>query len=189
MCNKYKLSVETDSCGYGIGSFKYGLQAYLTKALFIEKEGLGVEYNLPNKHQKEIIKWGSERLLFNYSKDTEKRLIDEELRELKDAKTEHEKIDALCDCYVVLTQTFAKAGLAGVKIENDEWLQEMYRFHNEIPDKIKELGYNFECAINETIKEISSRVGKIGEDGKWYKNTSEEARKRWYKSDYSKCKF
>ena len=168
--------------------FKYKLQSALTRALFIEKNKIKLKYYLDNTYQIKIIKWGSERLLFNYSKKTEKRIIDEEIEELKNAKTIEEKIDALCDCYVVLTQTFAKAGLAKIKIENDDWLQEMFKFYQEIPNKVNSLCYSFDCCINETIKEISSRVGSIGKDGKWYKDNSKEAKTKWYKSNYNKCK-
>ena len=43
--------------------------------------------------------------------------------------------------------------------------------------------------MQETIKEISSRIGAWNEEkGKWIKDTSEEAQKLWYKADYSKCK-
>jgi hypothetical protein len=52
---------------------------------------------------------------------------------------------------------------------------------------VLKLGFNPECAINETIKEISSRTGKIV-DGKFQKDTSPEAKAKWYKSDYNECK-
>lgn len=46
-------------------------------------------------------------------------------------------------------------------------------------------GYNFEIAMLETIKEISSRTGSYNEaTKKWEKDTSDEARTKWYSANY-----
>ena len=46
-------------------------------------------------------------------------------------------------------------------------------------------GFNFEIAMLETIKEISSRTGSYDEKAKkWIKDESDEARAKWYKADY-----
>ena len=46
-------------------------------------------------------------------------------------------------------------------------------------------GFNFEIAMLETIKEISSRTGSYDEKAKkWIKDTSDEARKKWYSANY-----
>ena len=46
-------------------------------------------------------------------------------------------------------------------------------------------GYNFEIAMLETIKEISSRTGSYDEKAKkWVKDESDEARAKWYKANY-----
>ena len=46
-------------------------------------------------------------------------------------------------------------------------------------------GYNFEIAMLETIKEISSRTGAYDEKAKkWVKDTSEAAKAKWYQADY-----
>ena len=46
-------------------------------------------------------------------------------------------------------------------------------------------GYNFELAMLETIKEISSRTGSYDENAKkWIKDTSDEARAKWYSANY-----
>ena len=51
-------------------------------------------------------------------------------------------------------------------------------------------GYNFELAMLETIKEISSRTGSYDEASKkWVKDSSDEARKKWYKADYEKARI
>ena len=46
-------------------------------------------------------------------------------------------------------------------------------------------GFNFQIAMDETIKEISSRTGSYDENAKkWVKDESEEAKAKWYKADY-----
>ena len=46
-------------------------------------------------------------------------------------------------------------------------------------------GFNFQIAMDETIKEISSRTGSYDETAKkWIKNESDEAKAKWYKADY-----
>ena len=46
-------------------------------------------------------------------------------------------------------------------------------------------GFDFQKAMDETIKEISSRTGSYDERAKkWVKDTSDEARKKWYKANY-----
>lgn len=51
-------------------------------------------------------------------------------------------------------------------------------------------GYNFEVAMLETIKEISSRTGSYDENAKkWIKDESWEAQTKWYKADYEKARI
>ena len=51
-------------------------------------------------------------------------------------------------------------------------------------------GFNFEIAMLETIKEISSRTGSYDEKAKkWIKDTSDEARAKWYKPDYERARL
>ena len=46
-------------------------------------------------------------------------------------------------------------------------------------------GYNFEIAMLETIKEISSRTGSYDEvSKKWVKDESDEAKAKWYQANY-----
>ena len=46
-------------------------------------------------------------------------------------------------------------------------------------------GFNFEIAMLETIKEISSRTGSYDEKAKkWVKDSSDEARAKWYSANY-----
>jgi len=53
---------------------------------------------------------------------------------------------------------------------------------------IRKLGYNPDIAMDETLKEIESRVGSI-QDGKFVKDKSPEAQANWYKADYSKAEI
>ena len=46
-------------------------------------------------------------------------------------------------------------------------------------------GFDFQKAMDETIKEISSRTGSYDEKAKkWIKDSSDEARAKWYKANY-----
>ena len=46
-------------------------------------------------------------------------------------------------------------------------------------------GFNFQIAMDETIKEISSRTGSYDEKAKkWVKDSSKEAKAKWYKANY-----
>ena len=47
------------------------------------------------------------------------------------------------------------------------------------------LGFDFQIAMDETIKEISSRIGAYDENArKWVKDTSDEAKAKWYQANY-----
>lgn len=51
-------------------------------------------------------------------------------------------------------------------------------------------GFNFELAMLETIKEISSRTGSYNESTKkWEKDMSDEAQAKWYRADYKRAKI
>lgn len=51
-------------------------------------------------------------------------------------------------------------------------------------------GFDFQTAMDETIKEISSRTGSYDEvSKKWVKDESDEARAKWYKADYEKARI
>ena len=54
----------------------------------------------------------------------------------------------------------------------------------------EQYGFNFEIAMLETIKEISSRTGAYDENAKkWVKDESDEAKAKWYKADYEKARI
>ena len=67
-------------------------------------------------------------------------------------------------------------------------------YFNSILDKCADIcqqqGFNFEIAMLETIKEISSRTGSYDEPSKkWIKDTSDKARSKWYQADYEKARL
>lgn len=60
------------------------------------------------------------------------------------------------------------------------------------------MGYDMDKAMNEVVKEISSRVqdpiqkkewSKSGAVGKWQKSERDEHKKLWYKADFDKAKI
>jgi len=55
---------------------------------------------------------------------------------------------------------------------------------------IAQSGYDVDLTMKETLKEISSREGAINPStGKWEKFTTPEAKAKWYKASYKKCKI
>ena len=51
-------------------------------------------------------------------------------------------------------------------------------------------GFDFQKAMEETIKEISSRTGAYDQKAKkWVKDSSDEARKKWYSANYEKARI
>ena len=125
-------------------------------------------------------------------------------------EAEHEIIDALCDISV-----FTINAGADIPCENkptrlelepclslDNLLKEIadhQRRFNSITlcyvlgvcaSLCHQYGFNFEIAMLETIKEISSRTGTYDEvSKKWVKDTSDEARAKWYQADYEKARI
>ena len=49
----------------------------------------------------------------------------------------------------------------------------------------EQYGFDFQTAMDETIKEISSRTGTYDKASKkWVKNESDEAKAKWYQANY-----
>ena len=131
---------------------------------------------------------------------------------------EHFIIDAICDISVFTINAGADSNYKPQTLdthEKDEIITRdvNYRLKNLITDcgafniyscycggdlldiltdcaKICELyGFDFQIAMDETIKEISSRTGSYDEKAKkWVKDESDEARAKWYKADYEKAR-
>ena len=132
--------------------------------------------------------------------------------EIDKQKAEHEIIDALCDiaiftinagehipCELKHTEMeFKKSSLNADYILKQlvekcaefsyfEWVEPL-TFNIILINcayLCEHYGYNFELAMLETIKEISSRTGSYDENAKkWVKDTSLEAKAKWYQADY-----
>lgn len=125
-------------------------------------------------------------------------------------EAEHEIIDALCDIAVFTIN--AGADIPCYDKPTRLELEPCLSFHNllrEIADHQRlfnsitlcyvlgvcaslchQYGFNFEIAMLETIKEINSRTGTYNESAKkWVKDTSPEAKAKWYQADYEKARF
>lgn len=106
--------------------------------------------------------WANERGLLNleWDKSAHGSFIAEELSEFLRAKDGNGEIDALCDIIV-----FAANAM-----------------------RIR--GYNPNIAMDETLREISSRTGAVNlETGKWEKFKTPEAMALWYSANYDKAKL
>ena len=109
-----------------------------------------------------INEWAKERGLLDieWDKTAHASFLAEELSEFLRAKEANDEIDALCDIIVFATNAM--------------------RIRGYLPD----------TAMEETLKEISSRTGAFNPDtGKWEKFKTPEAMALWYKADYNKAKL
>ena len=126
---------------------------------------------------------------------------------------EYEVIDALCDiavlsinaCEVPVDSKVRVIDTDGIKLDEiDELVYNcagysstgfnLYNYFNAIlwgcASICEQYGYDFEIAMLETIKEISSRTGSYDEKAKkWIKDTSDEAKAKWYKANYELAKI
>ena len=158
-----------------------------------------------------LSQWRKDR---NITKDMQREnfltLIQEELKEYYKAKKVEDKIDALCDMAVITINSSKTDSLypiahlypreitnpnteLGIQIDkviaSDFDDTETLNLLVLLATLVEGLSYDFLLCMHETIKEISSRRGAWSEEkGKWIKDTSEEAKKLWYKANYNKCK-
>ena len=120
-------------------------------------------------------------------------------------KAEYEIIDALCDISVFTINAGADIPCYNkpTKLELEPCLS-LYNLLRETADHQRcfnsitlcyvlgvcaslchQYGFNFQIAMDETIKEISSRTGAYDEKAKkWVKDESDEARAKWYQANY-----
>ena len=124
---------------------------------------------------------------------------------------EHEIIDALCDISVftinagadipcqlkpLIIETKREFSVASIFVAIADFIRadnngspfnyyDFARILRCCASVCEQYGYNFQIAMDETIKEISSRTGAYDEKAKkWVKDTSDEARAKWYQADY-----
>ena len=137
--------------------------------------------------------------------------------EIDKQKAEHDIIDALCDICVFTinvgadincneklesintTQTTrcnSSLGFLLSECGNFDYYGKLssYVCFNQIllscAKLCEQYGFNFEIAMLETIKEISSRTGAYDENAKkWIKDESNEAKAKWHKADYEKARI
>lgn len=159
-----------------------------------------------------LSQWREDR---NITKDMQRdnflTLIQEELKEYYEAKNVEEKIDALCDMAVItinssrtdslyplahlypreITNPNTELGIQIDKVISSDFDDtETLNLLALLANLVEGLGYDFILAMHETVKEIASRRGAWSEEkGKWIKDTSEEAKKMWYKANYKKCRI
>ena len=151
--------------------------------------------------QKAILLWGAERNLIDFNLDNELAMLNEELDEYLEADFDDNnylKLDALCDIYVVYTQTEVKAMFNDLDKElNNQALKHFKLVYKLIPNTITAMGYDFNKCMEEVLKEISSRRQdpKQQEDwekhgvpkgAKWQKDR-EQCSETLYKADFSNC--
>lgn len=118
---------------------------------------------------------------------------------------EHFIIDALCDICVFTINAGADIPCENkpTRLELEPCLN-LYNLLREIADHQRcfnsitlcyvlgvcaslchQYGFDFQIAMDETIKEISSRTGSYDENAKkWVKDESNEARAKWHKANY-----
>ena len=121
-------------------------------------------------------------------------------------KAEHGIIDALCDISVFTINAGADIAPNEIETRNNWSLSfllacinyfETSNFVAYADDVLiccaslcEKYGFNFEIAMLETIKEISSRTGSYDEKAKkWVKDESDEAKAKWYQADYEKARI
>lgn len=110
-----------------------------------------------------------------------------------------EMVDAECDKYVIMTGILAKSGRASISAPLIFELQTMYEDYKGISKRAKALGFDFIKAMQETLKEINSRVQDPEQKARWesgdrpagekWKKWKEQPEETLYKADYESCRL
>lgn len=130
----------------------------------------------------------------------------EELTEYSRSQNDLERTDALCDIITFTVNAFGSIelykGFTVSEMENipdtralavsilEDIINRPYYVIYVCCKAMRVMGYNpYHCML-ETLKEVSSRVGHYDESiGKFVKDTSDKAKSKWYKADYSSCRI
>jgi len=142
---------------------------------------------------KEIVRFQKDRLLDKqeYVPANEFTNIAEEMIESMGISVPKEKRQELNEHFQSFVVNFITKVLEKEDVELTENKDEVVDAYADIVvfcvGAIMKLGYKPECVLKEVAKEINSRTGEIV-DGKFQKDTSPEAKAKWYKADFSKCK-
>ena len=156
---------------------------------------------------KKLTQWMDERSLdINGQRKGFVSNIQEEMVEYFSAKDDNQRIDALCDITVFCVNAMKAYDKEHIKepesVANiissvtlgkqlDQITQNKFS-KDSLENMIDicytlatEMGYDFKKAMDETIKEISSRTGSYDEKAKkWIKDESYEAKAKWYRANY-----
>ena len=156
---------------------------------------------------KKLTQWMDERSLdINGQRKGFVSNIQEEMTEYFTAKDDNQRIDALCDITVFCVNAMKAYDKEPIKepetVTNiissvtlgkqlDQITQNKFS-KDSLENMIDicytlatEMGYDFKKAMDETIKEISSRTGAFDESlNKWVKDSSDEAKAKWYTANY-----
>jgi hypothetical protein len=141
--------------------------------------------------QSGILIWGYERNLKSFDMAKESALYKEEFKELYEATTPHEIVDAICDITVLMIQTVVKSYIANISpddLRKDKYIAKALGFVQYSGQTLALLEYDANKCMEECLKEISSRQGSINKDtGKWIKDPNQDP-STLYKADYSLCR-
>lgn len=170
-----------------------------------------------NEIKERLANWREERRL-TYENQQAGFLgnVFEEISEYFRAKDDLERVDALCDivifCFNSFDLEFKEMGkiydfdttkINIVDITEDltyttaKFMRKDFKDFNNIYRLVfnckhlcKNLGFDFYKCMLETIKDIESRTGYYDENlNKFIKDTSDEAKAKWYKADYESCRL
>lgn len=172
------------------------------------------EFNLIKER---LAQWRQERhLTYENQKEGFLGNVFEEVSEYFRAKDDLERVDALCDIVVfcfnafdlkfkemVKINDYDTTKISIVEITDDltyttaKFMRKDFEYFNNIYGLVfncenlcKNLGFDFYKCMLETIKEIESRTGKYDNKlKKFVKDTSDEAKAKWYKADYESCRI
>ena len=147
---------------------------------------------------KRIYDYNLERNLTTYNKEKELGFKIEEIDEWFKAETITDKIDALADIIVFSIGCQFKKNVAIKEYENKFGYSDIFMIVTNIFDDEKTItncltlielcGYDSTLVMDEVIKHIESRKGKLNkETGKFQKFVDEYNKLLWYEPDYSKC--
>lgn len=170
-----------------------------------------------NEIKERLADWRSERgLTYENQKAGFLGNVYEEVSEYFRAKDDLEIVDALCDIVIFCFNSFnldyktlEKQNdydvnkISIVEITDDltyttaKFMRKDFKNFNNIYRLVfhcehlcKNLGFDFYKCILQTIKEIESRKGYYDENlNKFIKDTSDEAKEKWYKADYKSCRL
>lgn len=143
----------------------------------------------------------------------------EEVSEYFRAKDNLERIDALCDIVIFSLNSFnieyeeiyedldfclLPTNTLIANILTELRFASYFYLHNHLKKSksyisemlaninllVERLGFDFYKCMIQTIKEIESRTGYYDENlNKFIKDTSDEAKAKWYKADYESCRI